>query len=86
MWTVPGAETEEVFGWAEVIGGYVIQLSEVGGVVASYCRSSADTMYTPRPRGVDQQAAETWRGWPRGGRAFAESAPGTRPGSGSTLI
>ena len=41
MWTVPGAEAEKVFGWAELNGGYVIQLSKVGGVVASYCHIAA---------------------------------------------
>ena len=80
MWTVPGAEAEKVFGWAELIGGYVIQLSKVGGVVASlpHCRSSADTMYTTRPRGVEQAAAPR-RGWPRGGPSFRRLYTGTRP-------
>ena len=69
MWTVPGAEAEKVFGWAELIGGYVIQLSKVGGVVASlpHCRSSADTMYT---RGHVEWSRQQLRGG--GGSGVAE--------------
>ena len=87
MWTVPGAETEKVFGWAELIGGYVIQLSKVGGVVASlpHCRSSADTMYTPGH--VEWSRQQLRGGGGRGvARAFADSAPGPGPGPGSTLL
>ena len=58
-----------MFGWAELIGGYVIQLSKVGGVVASlpHCRSSADTMYT---RGHVEWSRQQLRGG--GGRGVAE--------------
>ena len=76
-----------MFGWAELIGGYVIQLSKVGGVVASlpHCRSSADTMYT---RGHVEWSRQQLRGGGGRGvaRAFADSTPGPGPGPGLTLL